>query len=95
MVAALLTRRKTMASVTQLMNAFEAVEVMDARINGTSLDVAKAELEALSRLKKAVETRIQAYREIAVEDGKAYFKEVWTEEHVVKGHYKKRFTWAD
>ena len=84
-----------MASVTQLMNAFEAVEVMDARINGTSLDVAKAELEALSRLKKAVETRIQAYREIAVQDGQAYFKEVWTEEHVVKGHHKKRFTWID
>lgn len=96
MVAVLLAERKaTMATVTQILNAFEASETFDARVHGSRIDVAKAELEALATLKRSVEARIKAYRKIAVEDGMAEFKQVWTEEHVVKGHFKNRFAWID
>lgn len=84
-----------MATINQLLNAFQAAEAFDARVNGTSKDVARAELEALARFKKAIEIRITAYREVAVQDGIAEFKQVWTDEHVVKGHFKNRFTWID
>ncbi len=45
--------------------------------------------------KRELRSIITAYREVAVQDGIAEFKQVWTDEHVVKGHYKNRFTWID
>lgn len=97
MVAALLTKGKAnMAQqLTQLLNAFVAAETEDEIQHGSQLEVAKAELEALGRLKRSVDSMIKAYREMAIEDGMAYHKEIWTEEHMVKGHFKKRFTWVD
>ena len=96
MVAALLAERNaTMANLQQMLNAFIAAETETEVQHGSQIEVAKAELEALGRLKRSVDSMIKAYREMAVEDGMAEFKQVWTTEHVVKGHFKNRFTWVD
>ena len=84
-----------MANLQQMLNAFIAAETEVEVQHGSQIEVAKAELEALGRLKRSVDSMIKAYREMAVEDGMAEFKQVWTNEHVVKGHFKNRFTWLD
>lgn len=84
-----------MANLQQMLNAFIAAETEVEVQHGSQIEVAKAELEALGRLKRSVDSMIKAYREMAVEDGMAEFKQVWTNEHVVKGHFKNRFTWVD
>lgn len=84
-----------MANLQQMLNAFIAAETEVEIQHGSQIEVAKAELEALGRLKRSVDSMIKAYREMAVEDGMAEFKQVWTNEHVVKGHFKNRFTWVD
>ena len=84
-----------MANLQQMLNAFIAAETETEVQHGSQIEVAKAELEALGRLKRSVDSMIKAYREMAVEDGMAEFKQVWTNEHVVKGHFKNRFTWVD
>ena len=84
-----------MANLQQMLNAFIASETAEKIQHCSQIEVAKAELEALGRLKRSVESMIQAYREMAVEDGMAEFKQVWTKEHVVRGHFKNNFKWLD
>jgi hypothetical protein len=60
----------------------------------TRFDVAKAEIDALNELIKQGQGRAEPCQELAIDQGFATRKEIWTEEHVVRGHFKRRFTWS-
>lgn len=62
--------------------------------HGDSAEILRAEIAVLDRLKKACDAKIKARRTFAIEEGFAYNKQVWTNEHVVQGHFKNRFTWV-
>jgi hypothetical protein len=83
-----------MATAAQTIQAFVAVETVAARAYGDAFDVAKAEVAALQELIKRAKAELELAQELAIDQGFATRKEVWTEEHTVKGHYKRRFTWA-
>lgn len=73
--------------------AFVAMETLQARAHGDGYDIAKAEVEALQDLIRRAKAELALCQDLAIDQGYATRKEVWTEEHVVKGHYKRRFTW--
>ena len=50
-------------------------------------------LAVLKEIQNDVAALIQATKEMAVEDGLAYFKAVDYKEYTVKAHTKQRFTW--
>jgi hypothetical protein len=83
-----------MATAAQTIQAFVAIETVAARAYGDAFDVAKAEVEALNELIKRAKAELALCQDLAVDQGFATRKEIWTEEHVVKGHFKRRFTWA-
>ena len=82
-----------MATATQTIHAFVTLETSHAHAYGDAYDVAKAEIEALQELIRKAKAELALAQEEAVDQGFAERKEVWTEEHVVKGHFKRRFTW--
>ena len=82
-----------MATATQTVQAFLAIETTHARAHGDAYDIVKAEVDALNELIKRAKAELSAAQEVALDLGYAERKEVWTEEHVVKGHFKRRFTW--
>lgn len=61
--------------------------------HGDRAEVMRAKLAILALIEKAAYAKIRAMRDIAIAEGLAYNKQVWTKEHVVQGHYKNRFTW--
>ena len=81
-------------SAQQTIQAFVALETVPARAYGDALDVSKAEVAALQELIKRAKAELELAQELAIDQGFATRKEIWTEEHVVKGHFKRRFTWA-
>ena len=81
-------------SAQQTIQAFVALETVPARAYGDAFDVAKAEVDALNELIKRAKAELATCQELAIDQGFATRKEIWTEEHVVKGHFKRRFTWA-
>jgi hypothetical protein len=83
-----------MATAAQTIQAFVAIETVSARAHGDAFDVAKAEVDALNELIKRAKAELALCQDLAVDQGFATRKEIWTEEHVVKGHFKRRFTWA-
>ena len=82
-----------MASATQLIRAFVQYEMAHAHAYGDAYDVAKAEVDALNELIRRAKAELALCQDLAIDQGFATRKEVWTEEHVVKGHFKRRFTW--
>ena len=83
-----------MATETQTVRAFLAIETAHARAHGDAYDIVKAEVDALNELIKRAKAELALCQDLAIDQGFATRKEVWTEEHVVKGHYKRRFTWS-
>jgi hypothetical protein len=83
-----------MATAIQTVQAFLAIETIDARAHGDAYDIVKAEVDALNELIKRAKAELALCQDLAVDQGFATRKEIWTEEHVVKGHFKRRFTWA-
>ena len=81
-------------SAQQTIQAFVMIETAHAHAHGDAFDVVKAEVDALNELIKRAKAELATCQEIALDQGFATRKEVWTEEHVVKGHFKRRFTWA-
>jgi hypothetical protein len=47
----------------------------------------------LNELIRQAKDELASVQATAVDLGFAERKEVWTDEHVVKGHFKRRFTW--
>jgi len=82
-----------MATATQSIALFVTLETANARAHGDGYDVAKAEAAALSELIKTAKAQLAVVQDEAIDQGYAERKEIWTEEHVVKGHFKRRFTW--
>ena len=81
-------------SAQQTIQAFVALETVPARAYGDPLDVSKAEVAALQELIKRAKAELELAQELAIDQGFATRKEIWTEEHVVRGHFKRRFTWS-
>ena len=81
-------------SAQQTIQAFVMIETAHAHAHGDAFDVAKAEIDALNELIKRAKAELSTCQELAIDQGFATRKEIWTEEHVVKGHFKRRFTWA-
>ena len=73
--------------------AFIATETLHARAHGDGYDIVKAEIDALNELIRRAKAELAVCQDLAIDQGYAIRKEVWTEAHVVKGHYKRRFTW--
>ena len=82
-----------MALAYDTIRAFVQVESASAIAHGDRYDVAKAEILALQELIKRAKAELELAQEEAIDQGFAERKEVWTAEHVVKGHFKRRFTW--
>ena len=82
-----------MATAMQTIRAFIHVETAHAVAHGDRYDIAKAEIIALQELIKRAKTELELAQDEAVDQGFAERKEIWTEEHTVKGHFKRRFTW--
>jgi hypothetical protein len=82
-----------MATATATIQAFVTLETAHAHAYGDAFDVAKAEIDALNELIKRAKAELATCQELAIDQGFATRKEIWTEEHVVKGHFKRRFTW--
>jgi len=93
MVAARLIRKKKKMSAQQTIQAFVMIESAYAHANGDGYDIAKAEIDALNELIKRAKAELDLCKDLAVDQGYAERKEIWTAEHVVKGHYKRRFMW--
>ncbi len=53
----------------------------------------KATLEQIKAIKNNLRLLEQATKEMAVEDGLAYFKQVTIKEHIRKEHEQTRFYW--
>jgi nucleotide-binding universal stress UspA family protein len=82
-----------MATALQSIKMFVTYETAHAHAHGDAYDVAKAEVLALQELIRRAKAELELAQELAIDQGYAERKEVWTEEHVVKGHFKRRFTW--
>ena len=80
-------------SALKTIQAFVMIETAHVHANGDAYDIAKAEIDALNELIKRAKAELELSKELALDLGYATLKEVWTEEHTVKGHYKRRFTW--
>jgi hypothetical protein len=83
-----------MATALQTIVTFLMHETAHAHAHGDNRDVVKAEIDALNELIKRAKAELALCQDLAVDQGFATRKEIWTEEHVVKGHFKRRFTWA-
>jgi hypothetical protein len=83
-----------MSAATATIQAFVALETVHAHAYGDAFDVAKAEVDALNELIKRAKAELELVQELAIDQGFATRKEIWTEEHVVRGHFKRRFTWS-
>ena len=83
-----------MATATATIHAFVTLETAHAHAYGDALDVAKAEIDALNELIRKAKAELELAQELAIDQGFATRKEIWTEEHVVRGHFKRRFTWS-
>ena len=83
-----------MATAQQTIQMFVTYETAQAQAYGDAYDVAKAEVDALNELIKRAKAELALCQDLAIDQGFAERKEVWTEEHVVKGHFKRRFTWS-
>jgi hypothetical protein len=83
-----------MATAQQTIHAFMMIETAHAHAHGDAFDISKAEVAALQELIKRAKAELELAQELAIDQGFATRKEIWTEEHVVKGHFKRRFTWA-
>ena len=81
-------------SAQQTIQAFVMIETAHAHAHGDAFDVVRAEVDALNELIKRAKAELTLTQELAIDQGFATRKEIWTEEHVVKGHFKRRFTWA-
>ena len=81
-------------SAQQTIHAFMMIETAYAHAHGDAFDIAKAEVDALNELIKRAKAELALCQDLAIDQGFATRKEVWTEEHVVKGHFKRRFTWS-
>jgi hypothetical protein len=86
-------RKETMATATQSIALFVTLETANARAHGDGYDIAKAEITALNEIIKTAKAQLSVCQDEAVDQGFAERKEIWTEEHTVKGHFKRRFTW--
>ena len=82
-----------MATATQTVHAFVTIETAHAQAYGDGYDVAKAEIDALNELIRTAKAQLAVCQDLAIDQGFAERKEIWTEEHMVKGHFKRRFTW--
>jgi hypothetical protein len=82
-----------MATATQTIQMFVTYETAHAHAHGDAYDVVKTEVAALQELIKRAKAELELAQELAIDQGFAERKEVWTEEHTVKGHFKRRFTW--
>jgi len=82
-----------MATALQSIKMYLAYETAHVQAVGDSRDVIKAEIDALQELIRKAKIELELSKETAIDLGFAELKEVWTEEHVVKGHFKRRFTW--
>jgi hypothetical protein len=82
-----------MATAMQTIMTYVIYETAHARAHGDAYDVAKADVAALQELIKSAKAELATVQDMAVDQGFAERKEVWTAEHVVKGHFKRRFTW--
>ena len=82
-----------MATAAQTIHAFVTLETSHAHAYGDAYDIAKAEVAALQELIKRAKAELAVVQDMAIDQGFAERKEVWTEEHTVKGHYKRRFMW--
>ena len=80
-------------SALKTIQAFVMIETAHAHAHGDSRDVIKAEIDALNELIRKAKLELELSKETAIDLGFAELKEIWTEEHTVKGHYKRRFTW--
>ena len=83
-----------MPTALETIELFLKYETIDAHAHGDALDVSKAEVAALQELIKRAKAELELAQELAIDQGFATRKEIWTEEHVVRGHFKRRFTWS-
>lgn len=81
-------------SAQQTIQAFVMIETAYAHAHGDAFDISKAEVAALQELIKRAKAELDLAQELAIDQGFATRKEIWTEEHVVRGHFKRRFTWS-
>jgi len=81
------------ATAAATIHAFVMLETSHARAHGSAYAVIKSEAEALNELIRQAKDELASIQATAVDLGFAERKEVWTDEHVVKGHFKRRFTW--
>ena len=80
-------------SAQKTIQAFVMIETAHAHAGGDARDIAKAEIDALNELIKRAKAELAECQAEAIDQGFAFRKEIWTEEHTVKGHYKRRFMW--